>query len=144
MTMHGRPPASTDVVDGGDAAMIQLRGRTRFAHAADSLGGVRRLEDLDRDIALQPPIARAVHFAAAAASERLDQDVGTRFEARSELEIGRSDGSLRALRLRFVGRRLLVDERIRLVRLQHRLDFASKPDVAACRIEERAAIGRGP
>ena len=153
-----RPSARfDDVVDGGDAAMIQLRGRTRFTDAADSFGGIRRLEDLDRDIALQPRIARAVHLAAAAASERLDQDVGTRFEAWSELEVGRSnrrgrsarsefliDEALRSLRLLFVARRSCVDERARLVGLQHRLDFASQLGVVARRFEERAAIGRGP
>jgi len=85
------------------------------------------------------------------------KDGGTRFEAWSELEVGRSnrrgrsarsefliDEALRSLRLLFVARRSCVDERVRRVGLQHRLDFASQLGVVARRFEERAAIGRGP
>src|SRR5216110_1747018 len=58
-----------DVEERADVRMLQARNGARFA--VESFGKVRR-QDLDRDGAIEPRIARAIDLAHAAGSERRD------------------------------------------------------------------------
>ena len=64
-----------DAVNGGDVGMVE-RGKqlrlAREARQAVGIGGDGRRQQLERDVALQPSIARAVDLAHAAAAQRRD------------------------------------------------------------------------
>ena len=62
------------VVDGDDGRMVHLRHQLRFAlEALLRLGAeLRRRDQLDRDVTIEPRIPGAVHHAHAAASELRD------------------------------------------------------------------------
>ena len=62
-----------DAVNGGDVRMVQRREHFGFAlEAGEAFGivGEARREDFDRDVALQPRVARAIDLAHAAGAER--------------------------------------------------------------------------
>jgi len=69
-----------DVVDRGDVRMFERRGRARLlrepAQALDAVRDPRR-QNFDRDVALAPRIARAIHLAHAAAANESDDLVRT-------------------------------------------------------------------
>jgi len=67
-----------DIVDGDDVGMIQgARGLRLFGEAALAQRvGAGAGEDLDRDFALQPRVAAAIHFAHSARAEGRDDFVG--------------------------------------------------------------------
>ena len=76
----------SDVVDGQDVGVIQGAGGDRFLGEAPLAIGVQRrgvVKDLDRDEALQPGIAAAIHLPHAAGAERADDLV--RPESRGQL-----------------------------------------------------------
>ena len=67
------PSDVLDAVDRGDVRMIQRREQARLALEAREplgIGGERRRQDLDRDVAAEPGVARAVDLAHAARAER--------------------------------------------------------------------------
>lgn len=68
--LHGDPclaPLFADVIDGADVGVLELGGRPRFAE------GVRgRLDELERHVAIQPGVARAIDGAHAAFAESGD------------------------------------------------------------------------
>ena len=67
-----------DVVDGGNAAVIQLCGRPRLANAPHAfVRAVGPGEQLEGHVALEAQVARAVDFAPAAASDGLPDGVPT-------------------------------------------------------------------
>ena len=71
----GHAVVAPDVVDGEDVRMRQRRHGVRLALEAGAAGGVAgdiRGEHLDRHLAPQPGVARAVHLAHAARTERPD------------------------------------------------------------------------
>ena len=60
-------------VDGGDVRVIERRQHLRFAREARQplgIGGERLRQDLERDLAIEPRVARAVHLAHAACTEQ--------------------------------------------------------------------------
>ena len=64
--MNGAPSCGADVVDGQDVRVVQRRrGARLLLEAAEPLGigGERRREHLDRDLALEPRVARAIDLA---------------------------------------------------------------------------------
>ena len=67
-------------VDLGDVRMVQRGERPRLAREAGQLfrtRGKRRRQDLDRDVAIERRVARAVDLAHPARTERADDFVGT-------------------------------------------------------------------
>ena len=67
-----------EAVDGGDVRMVQRRERLRFAlepREAIGIAGERVRQDLDRDVAIQLRVARAVDLAHAAFADRRDDFV---------------------------------------------------------------------
>ena len=71
-----------DVVQGADVGVIQRGDGSRFTvEALLGLSVVRqvRRQDLDRDGAVQPRVARAIHFAHAPCAHRRDDLVGAKF-----------------------------------------------------------------
>jgi hypothetical protein len=75
----GRAALAADVVDGRDAGVVQQPRRARFLLEAPEALGVAddvRGKDLDRDLASEPGVARAVHLAHAARSEQAQDFVG--------------------------------------------------------------------
>ena len=77
--MNGQLSSIDDVEDGDDVGMIQRAGRARLGDEASQpvrIGDGSFVQDLQRDLALQPRIPRAIHFAAAALPERLEEFVG--------------------------------------------------------------------
>jgi len=57
----------------GNVGMIQRRQRLRFAreaHHAVGIGRERVGEDLDRDLAIEPRVTRAIHLAHPSRAER--------------------------------------------------------------------------
>ena len=75
--LHDRKRLIADecqLVNREDAGMRERRHRTRLALEAAAhvrIGGQMLREDLDRDVALESQVTRAVHLAHAAAAERL-------------------------------------------------------------------------
>ena len=71
--------------------MIQRGGRARFALEATQLVAIRgdgRRQNLDRHGAIQPRVARAVHFAHAARAEQRNDFVRTKMRAWKERHVG--------------------------------------------------------
>ena len=71
----------------GDVRMIQRRERLRFALEAGQAIGISRErvgQDLDRDVAIQLRVARAIHLAHAAGADRRGDLVGAEAGAGSE------------------------------------------------------------
>jgi hypothetical protein len=87
------------VVQRADVRVVELRDGARLAVEALPelrVGGDVRRQHLDGDGAIQPRIARAIHFAHAARPERGDDLVGTNSTADSETHGARiSDGPSR-------------------------------------------------
>ena len=81
------PSWLADVVERADVRMVERRDRLapRARTAARSSGSARvRRQDLDRDGAVEPRVARLVDLAHAAGAERRDDLVGA--EARAGLD----------------------------------------------------------
>ena len=78
--MYGAPACDADVVDGQDVRVIQLPGGARLLleamHAA-RIGRERLGDQLDRDVAPEAWIARAVDLAHAAGAEPADDLIRT-------------------------------------------------------------------
>ena len=75
MTSARDPAAFLDAVDVGDIRMIQRRQRLRFTlESREPLGVVGEGvgQDLERDVALQPGVGRAIDLAHAPGTERGD------------------------------------------------------------------------
>ena len=69
------PSTSSSAVDRADVRMIERRQQARFARepgAALRIGGEVRGQNLDRDVATEPAVARAIDLAHAAGAERRD------------------------------------------------------------------------
>ena len=69
----GRPVGFADVVDGQDVGVVQGRGRARFlleALAAFGMAGHRGRQNLDRDVAAEPGIGRAIDLSHPAGADR--------------------------------------------------------------------------
>ena len=78
--MYGRAVVGADVVDRRDVRVVQAARRLRLLLEAPQPVGVlrvRRRQHLDRDVALQPLVARPVHLAHPAGADRREDLVGT-------------------------------------------------------------------
>ncbi len=80
-------PFASDVVDGDDVRMAERRRRARLELEAAQTLRIRREvlgEDLQRDVAFEPGVTRAVDLAHSARAERRDDLVRTEVEAARE------------------------------------------------------------
>ena len=76
-----------DVVDDEDVGVVELGGGAGFlleAREAFGIGGEARVDDLDRDFAPEPRVARPVDLAHAARAERREDLVGAELRSRGE------------------------------------------------------------
>ena len=87
----GMAVALPDVEDRQDVGVRQRRNRVRFALEARQrlrISGDGRRNNLDRDVAIQPPVARAIDLAHAARAERSDDGVNGSSECPVVSDIG--------------------------------------------------------
>ena len=78
--MYGAPSMCPEVVHRGDVGVVEAPGGLRLLlEAAHPVGvrGERRRQDLDRDLALEPLVARAVDLAHPSGADRREDLVGT-------------------------------------------------------------------
>ena len=76
-----------DVVERADVRIVQCRDGARFALEARPrlrIGGERRRQPLDRDRAVEPRVAPAIHLAHAARAEQTGELIGTEARARGD------------------------------------------------------------
>lgn len=90
---HQRVPAGAlfDAVDGGDARMVERAKHLRLAaepRQAIRIGHDGGGKDLERDLAIQPGVASAIHLAHPTRAERADDEVCTESRAGEQ---GQSD-----------------------------------------------------
>ena len=79
MTRKSVPASRADVVERADVRMVERRDRPRLALEALAdcgFGGELRRQHLDRDVAIEPRVAGAIHLAHAAGAEQRDDLVG--------------------------------------------------------------------
>ena len=127
-------------VDRADVRVIERRERPRFAReagAALGIGGEVRGQDLDRDVATELAVARAIDLAHAAGAERRHDRVGPEPTIDHRRRAGRSRGH--------AGGRALEEPRRRRLELEQRLHFLSQPVVSLARLgQERARAPPAP
>jgi hypothetical protein len=76
-----------EIVDGENVGMVERRHGLRLALEADARSAVvgeARGQHLDRDFALEPRVACAIHFAHPACAERGDERVVTECVPRTQ------------------------------------------------------------
>ena len=82
--MYGAPSCGPEVVDRRDVGVIEPARRLRLLLEAPQpvgVGGEQRRQHLDRDLALEPLVARAVHLSHASRADRREDLVGTELGA---------------------------------------------------------------
>ena len=85
-----------DAVNRRDIGMIERREHARLtleAHQAVGVGGDRRRDDLDRDVAAQPRVARAIDLAHPAGTDQRDDVMAADPRSRRERHLARLYGA---------------------------------------------------
>ena len=89
-----RPVVLADLIDGEDVGMIERCGRLRFLFEAAKTFVIMRKghrQDLDRDLAPERRLPRAIHLAHPAGAKQRDDLVGPQADTRRQFHVCEDD-----------------------------------------------------